>query len=385
MLAVGRGVVEGGELVQQSRDQPLGVVDLELIEQDAELLAAIPADDVGAAQVLAQRGGQGGEHAVAGLVAVGVVDLLEVVHVQQDEGGGARGGARAPIDGLLHLLHERRVRQQPGQAIAIQQALEEPGPFEARADRRREQGRVHRLGEVLVAAGLGRADARLHLGLGRQEDDGQGGVLLLLAHEAGQVVARDLRQVDVHQQEFGLEGRHALAEVAGRAADVDEVSRRLEHGPGEGGVELVVFHHEDARDLGLRALQHLEQLAMRGLDLGRLGIAGVGTGVDGLGQVEDVAGRAEHEDGGIAAIGHLAGELHDGVAGSIREADVDQQAVRHPLLDEGAGLRAGAGLSDRDALVDQHRGQQSAGFLVLVDEQHVEGAPGRFGRPGVDD
>ena len=59
---------------EQARDQALRVVDRQLIEQDAELLAAVAPDDVGAAQVLPQRGGQRRQHAVARLMPVGVVD-----------------------------------------------------------------------------------------------------------------------------------------------------------------------------------------------------------------------------------------------------------------------------------------------------------------------
>ncbi len=98
---------------------------------------------------------------------------------------------------------------------------------------------------------------------------------------------------------------------------------------------------------------------MRGFDLGGLGVAGVGAGVNGLGQVEEIAGRAQHEDRGLVAIRLLPGVLDDAVAGAVGQPHVHHQAVGHARVDHGAGLVAGAGLANRDALVLQHGGQQA--------------------------
>ena len=62
-------------------------------EQDDELLAAEPADQVGLADLLAHLGGQRPQHGVAGEVAVGVVDHLEVVDVGEQQRRAARGAA----------------------------------------------------------------------------------------------------------------------------------------------------------------------------------------------------------------------------------------------------------------------------------------------------
>ena len=78
---------------------------------------------------------------------------------------------------------------------------------------------------------------------------------------------------------------------------------------------------------GLRSLQHLQQLAVRGLDLGGLGVAGVRAGVDGFGEVEEVAGGTEHQDGGVIAVGFLPCVLDDAVPGAVGEPHVDEQAV----------------------------------------------------------
>ena len=55
-------------------------------QHDREFLAAIAADMVGLAQALLEEQGQTLEDAVADGMAVGVVDLLEVIEVQHDEG-----------------------------------------------------------------------------------------------------------------------------------------------------------------------------------------------------------------------------------------------------------------------------------------------------------
>ena len=74
VLVLAGGVVERREFVRQARDQALRVVDRQVIEEHAELLAAVASDDVGAPQVLPQRGGQRRQDAVARLVPVRVVD-----------------------------------------------------------------------------------------------------------------------------------------------------------------------------------------------------------------------------------------------------------------------------------------------------------------------
>jgi hypothetical protein len=71
-------------------------------QQRAEFLAAEPAD-----QVIAQQPAQGGEHGVAGEVAVAVVDLLEVVDAQH--GQGERG-----CDGTLAQQSRVRITSSAG-------------------------------------------------------------------------------------------------------------------------------------------------------------------------------------------------------------------------------------------------------------------------------
>lgn len=69
------------------------------VAYDGELLAAVTMSTAPAAHALQARGDQP-EHLVAGLVPVGVVELLEVVHVEHRDGAGR---AFQP----LHLLVQR--------------------------------------------------------------------------------------------------------------------------------------------------------------------------------------------------------------------------------------------------------------------------------------
>src|SRR6202021_1583540 len=57
-------------------------------EEGDELLPADAGDEVAGAEVAGEALGGEGEGCVAALVAVAVVDLLEVVEIEQDEGEG---------------------------------------------------------------------------------------------------------------------------------------------------------------------------------------------------------------------------------------------------------------------------------------------------------
>ena len=88
----------------------------DLLEQQAELVAAEARDRVGRAHRLAQAGGDVDQEVVAGLVAERVVDLLEVVHVDEQD---RRERARVPAHALERLL------QAVGEEAAIRQAGEQ--------------------------------------------------------------------------------------------------------------------------------------------------------------------------------------------------------------------------------------------------------------------
>ena len=65
--------------------QVVGALEVGARENDGQLLAAVAGGLVDLARGLAQHAGHLAQHEVALLVAVGVVDVLEVVEVEQDE------------------------------------------------------------------------------------------------------------------------------------------------------------------------------------------------------------------------------------------------------------------------------------------------------------
>jgi hypothetical protein len=71
------------------------VVEVGLGEQDGELLAADARRHVYAARAGLQRVGEAAQHVVAHVVAVRVVDPLEVVNVEHQQAKGAPVPARA--------------------------------------------------------------------------------------------------------------------------------------------------------------------------------------------------------------------------------------------------------------------------------------------------
>ena len=75
----------------------------QIAQQHHELLAAEPADDVALAHLRPQRRGDRDQHVVPGEVAVGVVDRLEVVEVE-DEAPRTRALRRCAAQGALGLL-----------------------------------------------------------------------------------------------------------------------------------------------------------------------------------------------------------------------------------------------------------------------------------------
>ena len=98
-------------------------------QQGGELVAADPEQRVAAAQGAAERGGDRAEDLVAVLVAVGVVDALEAVEVDDDD-RGLRAAVR-PGEGLV----EGRVVAEPGERVgggALAQRAHQVGGAQAR-------------------------------------------------------------------------------------------------------------------------------------------------------------------------------------------------------------------------------------------------------------
>ncbi len=81
------------------------------VDED-ELLAAEPRDDVVAADVVAQHAGEELERTVADLVAVGVVEPLELVQVGEHE-----DERDAPVEEIRDLGLEGPAVGEPGQSV----------------------------------------------------------------------------------------------------------------------------------------------------------------------------------------------------------------------------------------------------------------------------
>jgi hypothetical protein len=137
--------------------------------QDRKLLTTEPRDDHLIARGDAPKRAQ---HLVAGIMAVGVVDLLEVIHVEHDRGG--RVGAARPRHHLLHLLEEGAAVVKAGQGIDHRQANELA--LHAHQPLRGTQPCVQlllgrRLADELVGAAVERVDQVLLIGVRRHQDD----------------------------------------------------------------------------------------------------------------------------------------------------------------------------------------------------------------------
>jgi hypothetical protein len=106
---------------------PRGVL-VEVGQQQDELVAADPARQVLVAQPPGQDAPDAAQHGVAGGVAHGVVDRLEVIEVHGDEGQAAADGA-GPVDEVGQLGVEAASVVQPGQAVGAGGLLLLAEPF----------------------------------------------------------------------------------------------------------------------------------------------------------------------------------------------------------------------------------------------------------------
>ena len=118
----------------------------------AELLAAEPADDVGAAQLAAQEDGQLGENLVARAVAVDVVDALEVVDVEHEDGDRVARAARAR-ELRAQAVVEVAVVVEAGQRVGLCLVLEPLADLRVVERERRGVGEAGGELELLVAEG----------------------------------------------------------------------------------------------------------------------------------------------------------------------------------------------------------------------------------------
>ena len=103
----------------------IGAFEVDVGDQDEELVAAEPGDDVGRPHRASQPVGHDAQELVARRVAVAVVHELEVVEVDEEHGDGEVAAMRA-CDRLLEVLLEEEPVRQVGQRVVIGQ-MRQPG------------------------------------------------------------------------------------------------------------------------------------------------------------------------------------------------------------------------------------------------------------------
>src|SRR3954447_3466781 len=113
-VGVGKPEVPHGVTHAVGDDQ--SAVERLLCEEDEELLAAVAVDGVAAAALAAEGVGDGAQHAVAGLVAVTIVERLEVIDVAEQHAVGVAVADATGVETDQILLQAKAVPQ-PGEGV----------------------------------------------------------------------------------------------------------------------------------------------------------------------------------------------------------------------------------------------------------------------------
>ena len=396
-------------------------------QQERELVATEPRHQVGRAQPVVEECRHLDQEVVADPVAEGVVDVLEVVQVEHQQ-GAARSVADTVVDVSGQVLVEAAAVGQPGERVVLGEEGQLPLVAVPLGD-------VHDVGEDLVHAPV------LTLEHGADQDDVQllvvvtadrpphlramvvGGADLLQVRGDGLVPRvegpggqRPADQVGVAEQQ--LESRVGLADDAGQVEQRDALGSVLEHplGPLLGRRE-----HPLALPVTAHVAGHHERLApvADGGERtgGELVLGALDRRVDGFAlpagerQVEDPAQGARRglvDDLGQPAAGPVsqlvhqhAGAGHHLDAGALLDHDHRRlgQVVRQrppPLLrlgkgalgeDRGGGVDRDEQVADQGALVVAqlgHARQHEDPLAVRADHRPDPAAGVLVGQPGED-
>ncbi|MNS69235.1 hypothetical protein D3C72_1025410 [compost metagenome] len=291
-----------------------------------ELLAAVTRDEIGLAGALLQHAGDALQHLIPEQVAVGVVELLEVVHVEQDQ-AGAVAVARAALELGGQLLLEVAAVVDLGQAVGHGELL----------------GGAVELGVLDGHRGLGGEDVQEllvravegALGLVQKRHDAQDLALGLNGHGEQGPVAREHAHVE---RAFGQVVHQHGALLAGHVAEDAVLGGKLQGLAGHMGVAGVLAHQHAA--LRVEQEDHAVVVAHHALDLlrdQRQGLLEVNLARDAHGHLL--------EDG---QLGVLLGELLAGLLDldeHVHEPGRGQKRNQHqaqaPPLLAGVGIHAG--------------------------------------------
>jgi hypothetical protein len=222
-------------------------------QQHDELLAAVAPDDVRDARGVADALCGLAQHRIPGRVAVGVVDELEVIDVEQQarERPGMPGGQ---CDGLMGARVELATVEEPGQPVARgalgQPVVDGPGA-QCRAHTRHELLVGERLDDVVDGAGVEARHARVGVRVRGQEDHRRRRRALRLDRPAD-LVAVAAGHGDVDEQEVGLALTGELERGIPVGGGDDLIPGALEPGAHDRARDAVVVGDEDERRLEVR-------------------------------------------------------------------------------------------------------------------------------------
>ena len=169
VVAVGQRQLERLDPPPDALGELVGALEVGLRQRDGHLLAAVAGGLVDVTRGLAQDAGDLAQHHVALQVAVGVVDLLEVVDVEHDQAELVVVAAGA-LDLRRHDLLEAAVVEQPGELVGDRLAGDRLVQVDVLD---RDRGLVGEVGEQLALAGGER------LVLARDGDDADDAAALL--------------------------------------------------------------------------------------------------------------------------------------------------------------------------------------------------------------
>ena len=173
--------------------------------EHGEFVAAEAADVVRLAQDRAQLARDLQQHVVAGLVTEDVVDLLEPVDVENQDGAGELGAPRL-IKRVLQLLEEGAAIEQAGERVGLGEAdqfVVACLPLHGVADGTKEHARLDvALLKIVARALFQRVGRGLHVGKAGEDDDRQ--VRVELGDLADAIEAVGIRQPEIEEDDVEM-------------------------------------------------------------------------------------------------------------------------------------------------------------------------------------